>query len=210
MSGFTLENERLLKVSLNNEKVLSKSGAMVAYTGKIKFEKSLLANEGILGMFKRKVANESFSLMVANGSGEVYFADSANEITIIDPAGEKIFVESSSILAYDSSLRTDTVFGGAKGMVSGQGLFTTTVEGKGNLAIISHGNIIALTVTPDTPLFIDPDAFIAYKGNLTKDFHLDVGWKNLIGQASGESYQIKFTGSGTVYIQPSERKEFYK
>jgi uncharacterized protein (AIM24 family) len=206
MTTFKLVNDRLLEVNLGEEKVMSKAGAMVAYNGKIKFEKSLLANEGIFGALKRKVSNESFNLMVSKGAGNVYFADQAREITIIQLSGEKLYVESSSILAYDSSLTTDTAFGGAQGAVAGQGLFTTTIQGNGNVAIISHGNLISLEVTPEQQLFVDPDAFIGYKGNLSREFHLDVGWKNLIGQASGESYQVKFSGTGTVFIQPSERR----
>ncbi len=210
MSEFKLANDRLLEVLINEEKVMAKAGAMVAYTGKVKFEKSILANEGIFGALKRKVSNEEFSLMVAKGSGTVFFADLAKEIMHIKMNSEKLFIESSSLLAYDNTLTTNTAWGGAQGMVAGQGFFTTTVEGTGNIAIISHGNLISLEVEPNTPLFIDPNAFIGYKGNLTREFHLDVGWKNLIGQASGESYQVKFTGTGTVFIQPSERKELFK
>lgn len=206
MTTFKLVNDRLLEVNLGEEKVMCKAGAMVAYNGKIKFEKSLLANEGIFGAIKRKVSNEGFSLMISKGTGNVFYADQAREITIIQLKGEKLFIESSSILVYDSTLTTSTAWGGAQGAVAGQGLFTTTIEGTGNVAIISHGNLISLEVTNENQLFVDPDAFIGYKGNLTREFHLDVSWKNLIGQSSGESYQVKFSGTGTVFIQPSERR----
>jgi uncharacterized protein (AIM24 family) len=203
---FSLKNDRLLEVTVQNEKVMAVAGSMVAYDGNIKFEKSILGGEGLLGALKRKVTNESFSMMVTSGSGTVYFAQNAREITIIELQGEKIFVESRSLLAYDQNLKTNTAFAGLRGAASGQGLFTTTVEGKGNVAVISHGNILMFEVTPAYPLFVDPDAFIGYKGNLTQEFIFDVNWKTLIGESSGESYQLKFTGSGIVYIQPSERK----
>jgi len=206
MTTFKLVNDRLLEVNINGENVMCKAGAMVAYNGKVKFEKSILANEGIFGALKRKVTNEGFSLMISKGTGNVFYADQAKEITVINLSGEKLFIESGSILVYDSGLTTNTAWGGAQGAVAGQGLFTTTIEGNGNVAIISHGNLISLEVTPEQQLFVDPDAFIGYKGNLTREFHLDVGWKNLIGQSSGESYQVKFSGSGTVFIQPSERR----
>ena len=36
---------------------------------------------------------------------------------------------------------------------------------------------------------------------------LDLSWKNLIGQASGESYMFEFANrGGKVIVQPSERK----
>jgi uncharacterized protein (AIM24 family) len=53
---------------------------------------------------------------------------------------------------------------------------------------------------------VDPDAFVGYTGNVRQEFVFDVNWKTLVGQSSGESYQLKFTGQGTVYIQPSERR----
>ena len=120
-------------------------------------------------------------------------------------SNETITLESDCLLAYDSTVNTDIEFSGVNGIVSGQGLFTTTVTGCGNISIISDGELIALEVTPQNSLHIDPDAFIAFKGDLLREFILDVNWKTMAGQASGESYQIKFSGSGVVYIQPSER-----
>lgn len=206
MTTFRLKNDRLLEVELLQEKVLARAGAMVAYDGSIKFEKALTGGEGLLGALKRTVTNESFELMIANGSGTVYFAHQAREISILPLRGEKMFVESRSILAFDQGLKTNVVFAGLRGATSGQGLFTTTVEGQGNVAVISDGKILILEVNTSYPLFVDPDAFVGYKGNVRQEFVFDVNWKTMIGQSSGESYQLKFTGSGIVYIQPSERK----
>jgi uncharacterized protein (AIM24 family) len=190
---------------MQNEKVMSIAGAMVAYTGSIKFEKSILGGEGIFGALKRKVTNEGMSLMQTIGTGTVYFAHNAAEIAVIPLNQEKLFIESSSLLAYDAGLKTNTAFAGLRGATSGQGLFTTTVEGNGNIAVISRGNLITLEVGPSYPLFVDPDAFIGYKGNVQQEFVFDVNWRTMVGQTSGESYQFKFTGQGVVYIQPAER-----
>jgi uncharacterized protein (AIM24 family) len=59
-------------------------------------------------------------------------------------------------------------------------------------------------VRPDRPLFVDPQAYIGHLGQLQPTIHTDLSWKNLIGQGSGEAFQLKFTGTGTVYIQASE------
>ncbi len=205
MSRFNVNSDRLLEVDLQNEKVMAIAGAMVAYTGSMKFEKSILGGEGLFGALKRKVTNEGMSLMQTTGTGTVYFAQNAAEIAIIALNQEKLFIESSSLLAYDAGLKTNTSFAGLRGATSGQGLFTTTIEGNGNLAVISRGNLIALEVTPSTPLFVDPDAFIGYRGNVAQEFVFDVNWRTMVGEASGESYQFKFTGQGVVYIQPAER-----
>ena len=117
-----------------------------------------------------------------------------------------MFVESSSLLAFDSGMKSETVFAGLRGASSGQGLFTTAITGTGTVAAISDGTAIALGVTPDEPLFVDPDAFVGYTGHVRQEFVFDVNWKTFVGRSSGESYQLKFTGEGVVYIQPSERR----
>ncbi|NHZ90014.1 AIM24 family protein [Massilia sp. CCM 8733] len=205
MTRFRNNSDRLLEVTLQKETVLAIAGSMVAYTGTIKFEKSILGGEGIFGAVMRKVKNEGMQLMQASGTGTVFFAQNAAEITVIPMSGEKMTIESSSLLAYDTSLKTGTSFAGLRGAVSGQGLFSTTVEGQGSIAVISRGNLIMLEVTPANPLRVDPDAFIGYKGNITQEFVFDVNWRTMTGETSGESYQHKFSGQGVVFIQPAER-----
>jgi uncharacterized protein (AIM24 family) len=206
MTRFQLNCDRLLAVELQNEKVLAIAGSAIAREGQIKFEKALLGGEGLLGVLKRQVTKEKFELMLARGSGTVYFARQAKEISILPLNGEKMFVESSSILAFDEALKSNVAFAGLRGATSGQGLFTTSIEGRGNVAVISEGSLLTLEVSPTYPLFIDPDAFIGYQGNLRQEFVFDVNWKTMVGDTSGETYQLKFTGNGLVYIQPSERK----
>jgi uncharacterized protein (AIM24 family) len=205
MTHFSQKCPCLLEVELRDEKVMALAGAMVAYAGTIKFEKSLLGGEGLFGAFKRKIANEGIALMQASGAGRVFFAHQAQEVTTIRLNHEKLCIESSSLLAFDSSLKTNVAFAGLRGAVSGQGLFTTTVEGEGQAAVISKGDLIALEVSPAYPLHVDPDAFIAYKGDIRQEFVFDVNWRTTLGETSGESYQLKFTGQGTVFIQPAER-----
>jgi uncharacterized protein (AIM24 family) len=205
VTSFRTNTDRLLEVTLQNEKMLAIAGSMVAYTGSVKFEKSLLGGEGIFGALKRKATNEGMQLMQVSGSGTVLFAQGAAEITLLALAGDKLTIESSSLLAYDSALKTGTSFAGLRGAASGQGLFSTTVEGHGNVALIARGNLIMLEVTPAHPLRVDPDAFVGFKGNITQEFVFDVNWRTMVGQSSGESYQHKFSGQGVVFIQPAER-----
>ncbi|MBI2373384.1 MAG: AIM24 family protein [Deltaproteobacteria bacterium] len=205
MSSFRVNSDRLLEISLQNEKVMTVAGSMVAYVGSMKFEKAILGGEGLLGAFKRKVTGEGLSLMTVTGSGVLYCAQNASELAVLELSGEKLFVESSGILAYDTTLSTNTAFAGLRGASSGQGLFTTTIQGKGNVALLAKGGLIGLEVTPDNSLCVDPQAFVGYKGNIQQEFVFDVSWRTMVGQASGESYQLKFTGQGQVFIQSAER-----
>lgn len=206
MTPFQLENSRLLKVQLSGGNILSRAGSMVAYEGQVKFDKAILGGEGVFGALKRKATGEGMALMTASGNGTVYFAQNAAEILILPLQNEKIWVESNTLLAYDSSLKTNTVFAGVRGATTGQGLFTTTVEGTGNVAILSHGTPLELEVSPSFSLSVDPDAFLGYTGQITQEFIFDINWKTFAGQGSGESFQLRFSGTGRVFIQPNERK----
>ncbi|KAB8042103.1 AIM24 family protein [Janthinobacterium aquaticum] len=206
-------NEKMLQVTLSNEEVFARKGAMVSYQGDVQFSRSFLAGQGVQSLAMRAVTSEGYALMLAKGSGSVYYAQGGLFVTIIPVRGETLYVESDSLLAFDARLTAGTMFlgnqGGIQGMVrgavSGQGLFTTTLQGTGEVAILSDGNAIGLPVTPDVPVFVDPQAYIGHVGQLSSSIVTDLNWKTFVGQASGESYQVKFMGQGTVYIQASER-----
>lgn len=206
-------NEKMLEVKLGNEEVFARKGAMVSYQGDVAFSRSFLAGQGVQSLAMRAVTNEGYALMAARGTGSVFYAQGGLFVTIVPVRGETFYVESDSLLAFDARLTAGTMFlgnqggvqGVVRGMASGQGLFTTTLQGTGEVAILSDGNAIGLPVTPDVPVFVDPQAYIGHTGQLSSTIVTDLNWKTFVGQASGESYQVKFTGQGTVYIQASER-----
>lgn len=213
MPSYTQINEKLVQVTLANEQVFAKKGAMIAYQGEVNFSRTFLAGNGVQDLAMRAVTNEGYALMLAKGSGSVIYGHAGLFVTIVQVQNETLYIESDSLLAFDERLRSGTMFlgnqGGVQGMlrgaVSGQGLFTTTLQGSGEAVILSDGNAIGLNVTPEQPVFVDPNAYIGHKGNLSSNIVTDLNWKTFIGQTSGESYQVKFTGQGTVYIQASER-----
>ena len=206
-------NEKMIEVSLAKEEVFAKKGAMISYQGDVAFSRSFLAGQGVQSMAMRAATNEGYALMLAKGSGKVYYAYNGLFATIIPVRNETLYVESDALLAFDARLTAGTMFlgnqGGVagilRGAVSGQGLFTTTLRGTGDVAILSDGNCIGLPVTSAVPVCVDPQAYIGHTGELASTIVTDVNWKTFVGQASGESYQIKFSGTGTVYIQASER-----
>ena len=210
---FELINPKMLAVDLAREEVLSARSAMIAYSGQVDFAPASTGNEGMHGIAMRNVTGETWKLMRASGSGQVLYARRGGHITLVPLSHETFYVESGSVLAFDSRLRTGTAFqgnaGGVQGLVrgaaTGQGLFTTTFDGQGELAILSDGGTIALEVQGDKPIFVDPNAYVGHKGNLSSNVHTDVSWKTLVGQGSGESFQLKFSGQGTVYVQANER-----
>lgn len=202
---FRLQGSKVLAVDMTGDAVKAKNGSMVAYDGQVTFKKMTGGGEGIRGMVTRRLTGEQMAVMEVKGQGTCFFADRASEISLVTLHGDKLYVEASNLLCTDAALRTGTTFTGVRGGASGNGLFTTTVEGTGQVAITSDGQAVALRVTPQYPLSVDPGAYVAHQGNLQQHFQSGVTFRTLIGEGSGEAFQIRFEGDGVVYVQPSER-----
>ncbi|PWI44159.1 AIM24 family protein [Streptomyces sp. ICBB 8177] len=205
MALFRLQGSRVLAVDLAGDAVKAKNGAMVAYDGKMTFKRLTGGGDGLRGIVTRRITGESMTVMEVRGHGTCWFADRASEVNLVRLSGEKLYVEASNLLCTEATLRTGTTFTGLRGVSEGHGLFTTTVEGTGQAALVSDGPAVVLRVSPDFPLQVDPGAYVAHTGNLRQRFQSGVNWRTFAGEASGESFQIRFEGDGLVYVQPSER-----
>ena len=201
-----MNGSKMLAVDLAGETIRALNGSMVAYEGQMSFKRQgITGGEGLRGALKRRIAGESMTLMDVTGQGTVYLASEATEITLVGLQGDTLFVESESLLAMDGQLQTGVEFIGLRGMGTGQGLATTKVSGHGTVAILSNGPAIALEVTPQMPLCVDPHAYVAHYGQLQQDVVTDVNWRTVLGHGSGESVQFRYQGHGLVYVQPAER-----
>ncbi|MGW7050871.1 AIM24 family protein [Streptomyces sp. NPDC054887] len=205
MAQFRLQGSKVLAVDMTGDAVKAKNGSMVAYDGQMAFKKMSGGGEGVRGMVTRRLTGEQMTMMEVKGHGTCWFADRASEINLVTLHGDKLYVESSNLLCTDAGLRTGTSFTGLRGGATGNGLFTTTVEGTGQAAIMSDGPAVVLRVSAQYPLQVDPGAYIAHQGNLQQHFQSGVNFRTLIGEGSGEAFQIRFEGEGLVYVQPSER-----
>lgn len=195
----------MLAVDMAGDAVKAKNGSMVAYDGQMAFKKLTGGGEGIRGMVTRRLTGEQMELMEVKGQGTCYFADRASVINLVGLQADKLYVESSNLLATDGGLKTGTSFTGMRGASTGSGLFTTTVEGTGQVAVMSDGPAVVLRVTPGTPLVVDPGAYVAHTGQVQQHFQSGATFRTLIGEGGGEGFQIRFEGDGLVYVQPSER-----
>lgn len=200
---FELETPRLLEVNLDGL-VWAKAGSMVAYHGKIKFEREGILEHGIGTMFKKAFTGEGASLMKANGQGKLYLADSGKKIIILYLQNEAIYVNGNDLLAFEPSIKHQIkLMRKVAGMMAG-GLFNIRCEGTGMIAITSHYEPLTLRVTPGNPVVTDPNATVAWSGNLQPEFQTDVTLKTFFGRGSGESIQMRFEGDGFVIVQPYE------
>ena len=199
---FELENDYLLDINLNG-KVWAKLGAMVAYTGDVRFKKQSSLEGGIDKFLMKKISGENSKLMSVKGQGHVYMADKGKKITILNLEGDKIFVNGNDVLAFEESIDWKIKMMSSAGMMSG-GLFNIRLHGQGMIAITTHYTPITLAVTPDRPVFADPNATVAWSDGLSLDYKTDVNLGTLLGRGSGETFQMSFKGNGFVIVQPYE------
>jgi uncharacterized protein (AIM24 family) len=200
-NAFSLQNSKLLKVELNQVTIQAKLGSMVAYQGDVTFEHA--GSGGMSRMLKKAVTGEGQSLMKMTGSGEVFLADTAQDIHLIYLEDDNITVNGPNLLAFDSGIEWDIQrVQGASGMMGG-GLFNTSLNGTGWVAILSDGPPVLLNVA-SAPTFADAQAAITWSSGVTTSLKTDFKAKNLIGRGSGESIQMAFQGQGWVLVQPSE------
>lgn len=200
---FELETSRMLEINLNGQ-VWAKAGAMVSYRGNIKFEREGILEHGLGKMFKKALTGEGTALMKANGTGKLYVADQGKKISILNLQGESIFVNGNDLLAFELSINWDIkLMRKVAGMMAG-GLFNVRLEGRGMVAITSHYEPLTLLVTPNNPVYTDPNATVAWSGTLEPEFVTDITLKTFFGRGSGESIQMKFSGNGFVVVQPFE------
>ena len=204
---FELERDRLLEINLDG-KIWTKMGSMVAFLGDIKFTREGVMEHGIGKMLKKAVTGEGVSLTKAEGTGKLYLADSGKKISVINLDNQSIFVNGNDLLAFEESITWDIkMLKKVAGLMAG-GLFNVRLEGTGMIAITTHYDPLTLKVTPETPVFTDPNATVAWSGNLQPDLKTDVSLKTFVGRSSGESLQMAFNGEGFVVIQPYEEVYF--
>ncbi|WP_069815200.1 AIM24 family protein [Streptomyces sp. TP-A0874] len=197
------------------ERMFSQRGAMLAYRGDVRFTPNIQGGQGgLTSMIGRRVANEATPLMTVEGSGTVMFGHGGHHIEVIELSGDTLYVEADRLLAFDGTLEQGTMFMGSqggvmglvRGQVTGQGLFTTTLRGWGAVAVMAHGGAITLPVTPDRPVRVDPQAYVAHHGEIRNRLTASIGWREMVGRGSGEAFQLELSGQGAVYVQASEEK----
>jgi uncharacterized protein (AIM24 family) len=202
---FELETGRIVQVNLDG-RVWIKAGAMVAYRGRIRFEREGILSQGLGTLVKKTLSGEGASLTSAQGQGELFLADKAKRIMLLSLADETIFVNGNDLLCLDPGVRHEIIMmRKASAMLSG-GLFNIRLSGPGLVAIATHHRPLTFRVTPDNPLYTDPQATVAWSGTLTPELHTDLQFKSFLGRGSGESFQMRFQGEGFVIVQPYEER----
>lgn len=214
-------NELTLKVTCdgNGSDILhTKTGSWIGGENygqmAFRFDKELLGPGGnplqaAMGQVFRRFTGENMPLtkVIYQGQSITYFANESQHVTVINlQPNQTLSVESESLLAFTDSCKYGIRFM-AQGVISQKGLATSTLTGVGpgaQVAILTDGNPVVLSnMQNGSTLFADPDSAVCWTCDPSIKFQLS--WKNLIGQANGESYLFAYDKPGFVVLQPNER-----
>lgn len=198
-TGFQKANNRLLKIPVDGM-VTVKAGSMIAYTGDLTFSGKSSAEGGIAGFVKDAVTDEGTPVMEAEGSGSLYVAEQSKKVQVLSlESGDSISVNGTDVLAFEESVDYEiNTIGSLSGAAAG-GLTNVFLTGPGDVAISTHGDPFVMT----PPVTTDPDATVAWSAGLSPSIGTNKAIE--IGQQSGETMQMQFTGSdGFVVVQPYE------
>jgi uncharacterized protein (AIM24 family) len=201
---FELESSAMLEVNLRGQ-VWTKTGAMVAYQGGITFQREGMLEGGVGKAFKRAFTGEGASLTKAQGVGRVYLADAHKKVSLLRLENQALFVNGNDLLAFEDGIEWDIKMMRRVSSMMAGGLFNVKLQGTGLVAITSHGDPLTLRVGHNRSVVTDPNATVAWSGNLEPEMKTDITMGTLFGRGSGEAFQLKFEGTeGFVVVQPYE------
>ena len=197
---FRLENSYTLDATVDGT-LLAKAGSMVAYTGDLSFTGQASAEGGLTGFLKEAATGEGTPVMAVEGSGTVYLADRGKKVQVLSlAADDAITVNGEDVLAFEPGVdyeigSIDSLAGAFAG-----GFTNVYLQGPGAVAVTTHGDPVVV----EPPVATDPSATVAWSGT-TPSITTNRSLSDMVGQESGERYQMEFAGpDGFVVVQPYE------
>jgi uncharacterized protein (AIM24 family) len=179
-----------------------KVGAMVAYSGSVRFTRESVFEHGIAKMLKKSFTGEGTDLTRATGAGSLYLADHGKMITVYQLRGDTIVVNGNDLFAFENTVSWDITSMKRLAAMWAGGLFNVTLSGSGMVAITTHFDPVRIKVRPGRPVYTDPNATVAWSGTLKPSVKSDISMQTMIGRTSGETFQLCFEGEGDLLIQP--------
>ncbi|MGW7066467.1 AIM24 family protein [Streptomyces sp. NPDC054855] len=201
---YTVQNPQMLRVALaGHDDILARKGAMVAYQGLIEFDAEYQSQGN---QRARAHTGEGLDLMRCHGQGTVYLANLAQYIHVVDVDQDGLTVDSSYVLALDSSLTHQVIAVDSQYGISGSGKYQLNITGRGKVALMTSGQPLMLQVTPDQYVNADADAIVAWSNGLRVQMqaqtHSSGVWRRRGN--TGEGWELSFMGQGYALVQPSE------
>lgn len=201
---YAVQNPQLLRVTLTgSDDVLARKGSMVAYQGIVDFDGEYQSGNQ---RGARLRTGEGLDLMRCSGQGTVYFANLAQHVHVLDVDHDGLTVDSSYVLAMDSTLHTEVIAVDSQYGISGSGKYQLNITGRGKVALMTSGQPLMMQVTPDKYVNADADAIVAWSTSLRVQMqaqtHSSGVWRRRGN--TGEGWELSFLGTGFALVQPSE------
>jgi uncharacterized protein (AIM24 family) len=187
-----------------------KRGSAIAYQGELRFRlEQVLQAEAIglkAGPLRNAVMREAVPLAKAEGRGRLYLSNDGKFSTIFRLNAESLYVTSSNLLAFESTLEHEIRMLGGVGLLAG-GILVVRLSGTGWVAVSSYGNPLTLRVTEDEPVSTDPTATLAWTSGLWPELKTDLEIASFLAHGGGEPIQMYFGGNGSVTVHARSRTE---
>ena len=202
----TIENRPVfttLTVALDAEETFrAEGGAMVAMSSNVEL-KSKQQGKGLGGLLKAAVSGEGIfasEFQAHGGPGEVVFAPPApGDIVEFNLEGRTLYAQNGAYLAGAPDLELGTQ-GSLKAMLSGEGIFLQTINGRGPVFLSCYGSVFSRTLSAGETYVVDTGHMLAFEEEVT--YRVKTVSKGLFSTvASGEGLVAEFTGPGTIWIQ---------
>ncbi len=189
-----------LRVRLRpGERFIAEGGSMAWMDSDIKSNARLLG--GFFSALVRKFTGGE-SLFVGeyttDRGGEVAFSPAQpGTVRRMALAGNSIMLTAGSFMACTPGVDLSTKFGGLRAMFSGEGLFLMQCSGTGEVFFNAYGSIIEKQINGS--FIVDTGHVVAWDPSLTYSIQGMGGIKSTL--LSGEGLVMRFSGSGTIYLQ---------
>jgi len=201
---FSLENPRMLRIVLKDQKATAKVGSWIASLGKVNMKREDPWSQGILNLVKKKVTGEGLWMIELSGYGAAFLADHGKFVYLFSLQDEGVVINGNDVLAFGEGISWDIkLMRGMSSILQG-GFFNVVLNGTGVVAITTHGNPITIRVDKRHPVQTDPHATVAWSESLTPSLVTSVTVRTLLGRKTGEEIKMNWSGEGWVVIQPYE------
>lgn len=190
----------------------AQSGAMISMSSSLEVQTSTYKRNrrGLGRGFMRMLAGESFFLnhFTAHEPSEMWLSsDLAGDMTSLTLEGEKIIVQSGSYLMNQEGIEVGVGWQGFKNLLSREGLFWLTLQGKGQALITSFGSLYQVDV--DGEYVVDTGHIAAFDEGL--NFSISkAGSSWLHSFMGGEGLVCRFRGKGRLWCQSHAPNSFGK
>ena len=196
------EGMKMVKVTLNGDSIRSESGALHYMQGNIEMQTKA---PSVGGFLKSMVSAEDVFRPTYTGVGEVFFGPpTLGEYHILDLEGEMI-LDQGAYICSDIDIEIGVFRNkGLSMLAGGEGIFQTSVRGRGKVVVHSQGPLQVIDLENDT-LTVDGRFAVARDASL--QFNTQMLGKGVLSKiAGGEGFVNVISGTGRVYLAPVPNK----